>query len=316
MKRLIAWFTNLYPVWTIAVSVLALVEPATLVWFNPHVVIALGFVMLNMGLSLSVKDFKSLRQMPGSVAVGFVLHYTIMPLSGWLVAHWLKLDPQFAVGLILVASCPCGTASNLMTYLARGNLALSVCLTMISTLLAFVMTPLWCQQLAGQYVPVSAVDMSISTLKMVLVPVLLGVLINWAAPKVVVRVVPWSQVMAVIAFLFVTGSIVAKDAEAVRANIGLLAEAAMLLHMLGFGLGYGAARLFGYPLNIARTLSIEVGMQNGGLAAALARANISSMSLAAVPAVFSALIQTLVGSVLATWWRMHPVAESNEPQDA
>lgn len=90
------------------------------------------------------------------------------------------------------------------------------------------------------------------------------------------------------------------------ANPGLLAAAALLLHVLGFGLGYGAARLFGYPLSIARTLSIEVGMQNGGLAAALARNNISSMSLAAVPAVFSALIQTLVGSVIATWWRMHP----------
>ncbi len=94
MQRYISWFTNLYPVWTIAVSVLALMNPATLVWFNPYVVAALGFVMLNMGLTLSVKDFKSLGKMPGSVAVGFILHYTIMPLSGWAVAHWLKLDPQ------------------------------------------------------------------------------------------------------------------------------------------------------------------------------------------------------------------------------
>jgi BASS family bile acid:Na+ symporter len=315
MQRAISWFTNLYPVWTIAVSGLALANPALLVWFNPYIVVALGFVMLNMGLTLSVKDFNSVGKMPGSVAVGFILHYTIMPLSGWFVAHWLKLDPQFAVGLILVASCPCGTASNLMTYLARGNLALSVCLTMISTMLAFVMTPLWCQKLAGQYVPVSALAMSISTLKMVVVPVLGGVILNWSAPKVVARVVPWGQFLAVLTFLFVTGSIVAKDAEAVKANAGVLAAAALLLHVLGFGLGYGAARLLGYPLNIARTLSIEVGMQNGGLAAALARNNISSMSLAAVPAVFSALIQTLVGSVIATWWRLHPVEESSETKN-
>lgn len=118
--------------------------------------------------------------------------------------------------------------------------------------------------------------------------------------------------LAVIAFLFVTGSIVAKDAEAVRANVGLLATATALLHVLGFGLGYSAARLLGYPLNIARTLSIEVGMQNGGLAAALARNNIPSMSLAAVPAVFSAFIQTLIGSVIATWWRLHPVEKTEE----
>lgn len=311
MQRYFSWFTNLYPVWTVAVAVLALIKPETLVWFNPFVVTALGFVMLNMGLTLSFDDFRSLGKMPGSVAVGFTLHYTIMPLSGWLVARWLKLDPQFAVGLILVASCPCGTASNLMTYLARGNLALSVCLTMFSTLLAFVMTPLWCQKLAGQLVPVSALAMSVSTLKMVVVPVMLGVIINWRLPKLVTRVVPYGQVVAVIAFLFVTGSIVAKDADAVRANAGLLAGAALLLHVLGFGLGYGAARLFGYPLNIARTLSIEVGMQNGGLAAALARANISSMSLAAVPAVFSAVVQTIVGSVVATWWRMHPTGVEN-----
>jgi len=315
MQRLLTWFTNLYPVWTIAVALLGLFKPSTLVWFNPYVVAALGFVMLNMGLTLSVKDFRTLGKMPGSVVVGFALHYTIMPFSGWLVARWLNLDPQFAVGLILVASCPCGTASNLMTYLARGNLALSVSLTMISTLLAFIMTPLWCQFLAGQYVPVRAVDMSISTLKMVVVPVMLGVLINWCAPKVVHRVVPYGQGLAVIAFLFVTGSIVAKDADAVRTNAGLLALAATLLHVLGFSLGYGTARLFGYPLNIARTLSIEVGMQNGGLAAALARANISSMSLAAVPAVFSAFIQTLVGSSIATWWRLHPVKDPGPPGD-
>ena len=316
MQRFLSWFTNLYPVWTIAVALLALANPSLLGWFNPYVVTALGFVMLNMGLTLSLKDFKNLGKTPGSIIVGFMLHYTIMPLSGWLVAHWLKLDPQFAVGLILVASCPCGTASNLMTYLARGNLALSVSLTMVSTLLAFVMTPLWCQSLAGHYVPVRAIDMSISTLKMVVVPVLLGVLINWCVPKLVSRVVPFGQALAVISFLFVTGSIVAKDADAVKANIGVLATAASLLHVLGFALGYGAARFFGYPLNIARTLSIEVGMQNGGLAAALARANIASMSLAAVPAVFSAFIQTIFGSSIATWWRFHPVDRHEEPKDS
>lgn len=311
MSRFITWFTNLYPVWLIVATAIGLMHPPAFVWFNPWVVTALGFVMFNMGLSLSADDFKGLRQMPGSVAVGFVLHYTIMPLSGWLIARWLKLDPQFAVGLILVASCPCGTASNLMTYLARGNLALSVCLTMISTMLAFVMTPLWCQKLAGHYVPVNAIDMSISTMKIVVVPVLAGGLVNRLAPRFVRSIKPYGQVMAVIAFLFVTGGIVAKDAASVIANAGILMLAATLLHVMGFGLGYGAARLFGYPVNIARTLSIEVGMQNGGLAAALARSNITSMPLAAVPAVFSSVLQNIVGGIAATWWRMNPVEEKD-----
>jgi BASS family bile acid:Na+ symporter len=247
--------------------------------------------------------------MPGSVAVGFTLHYTIMPLSGWLLARWLKLDPQFAVGLILVASCPCGTASNLMTYLARGNLALSVCLTLFSTMLAFIMTPLLCQRLAGQYVPVDAVSMSWSTVKIVIVPVLAGAITNRFAPGLVRRIVPYGQLLATVAFLFVAGGIVSKDASSVLANFGILVIATTLLHVMGFGLGYGCARLFGYPLNMARTLSIEVGMQNGGLAAALARANITSMSLAAVPAAFSSILQNIVGGILATWWRGRPVDE-------
>lgn len=314
MQRTITRFTNLYPVWLVGAALLGLTHPATLVWFNPWVVTALGFVMFNMGLSLSADDFRGLRQMPGSVAVGFMLHYTIMPLSGWLIARWLKLDPQFAVGLILVASCPCGTASNLMTYLARGNLALSVCLTMISTMLAFVMTPLWCQKLAGHYVPVNALDMSISTLKIVVVPVLAGGLVNRLAPGFVRIIKPYGQVMAVIAFLFVTGAIVAKDAASVMANMGILAVAATMLHVMGFGLGYGSARLFRYPKNIARTLSIEVGMQNGGLAAALARSNITAMPLAAVPAVFSSVLQNMVGGIVATWWRTHPVGSQTSDE--
>ena len=313
VHRIINAFTNLYPVWTLIVAVIALIWPATFSWFTgPCVLGALAFVMLNMGFTITLGDFRRLVTMPGSVAIGFSLHYTIMPLSGWAVAHLLKLAPDLAVGLILVASCPCGTASNLMTFLARGNLALSVSLTMISTLLAFVMTPLWCRWLAGQYVTVDAWAMSLSTLKMVVVPVLAGVLCNWRFPRTIAAVSKYSQVASVIAFLFITGSIVSLNAEAVMHNVGRLALAALMLHVLGFGLGCLAARILGYPLDIARTLSIEVGMQNGGLAAVISKEIISMMPLAAVPAVFIALTQTLIGSTLATWWRAHPVAKEPE----
>ena len=302
--------------WVVLLSSIVVVYPKLLTWFTgPCVIGALGFVMLNMGFTLTMADFRRLAKMPGSVAVGFTLHYTIMPLSGWLVARLLKLPPEFAVGLILVASCPCGTASNLMTYLARGNLALSVCLTMISTLLAFVMTPLLCQWLAGHYVPVDAWGMCVSTLEIVVVPVLLGVLCKWRFPEPVAKVSRYGQVLAIIAFLFITGSIMANNAKAVIANAGMLFLATLLLHVLGFGLGYVAARLFRYPLDIARTLSIEVGMQNGGLAAVLAKKNIPLMPFAAVPAVFSGLVQTVVGSSLATWWRAHPVEKPGAVSD-
>ncbi len=308
-----SWFTSLYPVWTIGIVIFALLKPSVLGWFSgTYVIAALAFVMLNMGLTLTVDDFRRLGRMPGCVAVGFTLHYTIMPFSGWAVAHLLHLPPQFAVGLILVASCPCGTASNLMTYLARGNLALSVCLTMISTLLAFIMTPLWCQKLAGQYTPVDAWQMSLYTLKMVVVPVVCGVFLNWVFPKTVARVSHYTQPLAVVAFLFVSGSIVSQSAAQVMANAGVLLLATTLLHVMGFGLGYWSARLFRYPLDVARTLSIEVGMQNGGLAAVLAKTNIPSMPLSPVPAVFSSIIQTLVGGTIATWWRLRPVENMKE----
>ncbi|HRE04712.1 MAG TPA: bile acid:sodium symporter family protein, partial [Opitutaceae bacterium] len=176
MLRLLAGFTNLYPVWIVASSVVALIWPEALLWFSGQwVVWALTIVMLSMGSTLTVDDFRRLVKMPGAVALGFVLQYTVMPLGGWLAARWLQLEAGLALGLILVASCPGGTASNLITFLARGNLALSVVMTMTSTLLAFIMTPLWCQILAGQYVPVDPWALSLSTVQVVVVPVLVGV---------------------------------------------------------------------------------------------------------------------------------------------
>jgi len=213
------------------------------------------------------------------------------------------------VGLILVACCPGGTASNVITYLARANVALSVVLTMASTLMAFLMTPLWCKALAGQYVPVDALGLCLSTLQVVVAPVLIGVLCNWCFPRAVSQVAACGPFVSVIAIVFITGGIVAASAAAVMANFGRLALAALLLHVLGFALGYAVSRLLRYPVDVARTVSIEVGMQNGGMAAMPARKNFSMEPLAAVPAVFSAVIQNMLGSLLAAYWRARPVVE-------
>lgn len=312
MFRFINWFTSLYPVWVISFAVVALVHPTTLSWFTGGwVVWALTLVMLGMGFTLTVDDFRRLFRAPSSLALGFLAHYTIMPLAGWSVAHVLNLEPGFAVGLILVASCPSGTASNVICYLARTNVALAVLVTLTSTLLAFVMTPAWCKALAGQYVPVDAAKLSLSTIQIAVAPVLVGVFCNWLFPKTTASVSRVGPLVSVLALMFVTGGIVAQNAAAVKANAGKLALAAVLLHVLGFGVGYLVAKILRRPEEIARTISIEVGMQNGGLAAVLAKQNFPLQPLAAVPAIFSAITQTLLGSLLATWWRLHPIAPSN-----
>ena len=148
--------TNLFPLWVLLGGVLALVHPPLFTWFSgPAIVWGLALIMLGMGITLSVDDFKGVARMPRAVALGFVAQYTIMPFAGWAVASALDLPTPFAVGLILVACCPGGTASNVVTYLARANVALSVSMTMCSTFGAIFMTPLLTHWLAGASVPAS-----------------------------------------------------------------------------------------------------------------------------------------------------------------
>jgi BASS family bile acid:Na+ symporter len=263
--------------------------------------------MLSMGFTLTLDDFRRLFRMPGSIALGFLAHYSIMPLTGWFIARLLGLEPGFAAGLILVACCPSGTASNVVCVLARADVALAVAVTLASTLLAFILTPLWCQGLAGRYVPVDALGLCLSTLKIVVAPVLIGVFCNWRFPRAVAKIARFGPSVSVVAIVFITGGIVSVNAAAVLENIGRLLLAAVLLHVLGFGLGYAVARGLGYHKLIARTVAIEVGMQNGGMAAVLARKNFPMEPLAAVPAVFSAVVQNLVGAAMAAYWRKRPI---------
>lgn len=309
MQRILSGFTNLYLLWLIAFAVIGLIKPDALLWFRGQwVVWALTLVMLGMGFTLTIDDFRRLFRMPGSLALGFLSHYTIMPLSGWLLARVLNLEAGLAVGLILVASCPSGTASNVISFLARANVALAVMVTLTSTLMAFVMTPLWCKTLAGTYVPVDAVKLCLSTLQVAVAPVLIGVSCNWWFPKAVAQVSRFGPVVSVLAILFITGGIVAQNADAIIANAGKLAIAAVALHLMGFTVGYAVAKSLHYSEDVARTISIEVGMQNGGLAAVLARENFPTQPMAAVPAVFSAIVQNIVGSIAATFWRARPPA--------
>ncbi len=310
MQRCLNWFTTLYPVWLVGLAVVAFFFPQSMLWFDKDWIFwSLAASMLAMGLTIDLDDFKRIGKMPGSVALGFVCQYTVMPLIGWLISILLRLDTGMTVGLILVASCPGGMASNVIAYLARANVALSVALTLVSTMVAFFFTPMWTSVLAGQKVPVDALGMCISALKLTVAPVLLGVLIRWKLPKTADRIGTFGPTVAVLAFTLVSGGIVAASADQIASNFGVLALAAILLHVAGFVVGYFITKALRYPDSVARTVSIEVGMQNGGLAAALARQHFVTMPLAAAAAVFSGIMQNIIGAIIAAWWKRKPPAE-------
>jgi len=304
MNRLLLWATNAFPLWVLAGGVAALFLPGWFTWFSgPWIVWGLAVIMLGMGVTLTVEDFKRVLVMPRPVVLGFFAQFTIMPFLGWAIGRALHLDPPFAVGLILVSCCPGGTASNVVTFLARANVALSVVMTACSTFAAVVMTPLLTKWLAGTMVPVDAWGLFGSTLQVVILPVAFGLAINHWWPRAVRAVLPVAPLVSVIVIALICSSIIGQSAEAIKASAGRLLAAVALLHVGGFGLGYLAAKAFGYDKLIARTVSIEVGMQNSGLGVVLARKHFAD-PLTAVPCAISSVFHSIIGSLLAGWWRL------------
>jgi BASS family bile acid:Na+ symporter len=303
MSRLLAHLTNAFPLWVVACSALALVQPAWFTWFTgPAIVWGLAVIMLGMGLTLTVDDFRAIGRMPRAVAVGFAAQYTIMPLLGWSLGRLFALETPYAVGLILVACCPGGTASNVVTYLARANVALSVVMTMCSTLAAVFMTPLLTSTLAGTLVRVDAWGLFASTLQVVVLPVMLGVWLNRLAPRAVRQAQQVLPLVSVLVIALICASIIGGSAAAVKDAAWRLLGAVFGLHAGGFLLGYVAARLLRFELTTARTVSIEVGMQNSGLGVVLARRHFAD-PLTAVPCAISSVFHSVIGSLLAGWWR-------------
>jgi bile acid:Na+ symporter, BASS family len=295
--------TNLFPLWVLVGGALALVEPAWFTWFSgPLIVWGLAVIMLGMGITLSFADFRRALALPRPIALGFASQFLVMPALAWGIARALDLATPFAVGLILVGACPGGTASNVVTYIARANLPLSVLMTMCSTMGAIVLTPLLTEALAGTMVPVDAWGLFVSTLQVVLLPVLIGVSLHHIAPRAVGVVQPIAPLLAVIAIVLIVASVIGQSAQAILASAGRLGAAVLLLHSGGFALGYLIARVFGYDEIVRRTVSIEVGMQNSGLAVVLSRLHFAD-PLTAVPGALSSVTHSVLGSLLAAIWR-------------
>ena len=264
--------------------------------------------MLGMGLTLRVQDFQSVVKQPGSVAIGVLAQFTVMPLSGWLLSRAFGLEPGLAIGLILVSCCPGGTASNVICYLARANVPLSVLMTMTSTFAAVVMTPLLTKWLAGSILKVDAWALFLSMIQIVLLPLVVGIVVNTMLdrlknPEPVRRWVgALGPVLSVWIIVLIVGYIVGANRETISQVAGPLFVSVLLLHLIGFSLGYFLMKAAGKEEAFRRTVSIEVGMQNSGLGAALAKEHFSKYAVAPVPAAISAVYHCLIGSVLAAWW--------------
>lgn len=313
MAALLNRLANLFPVWVVGCSGLALFYPHLFIWFNSTMIVwGLAVIMIGMGLTLSVDDFRRVARLPRQVVIGVAAQFLVMPVLGWGIARGLALEPALAVGLILVACCPGGTASNVVSFIARADVALSVSMTLCSTFAAVAMTPLLTKWLAGAYVEVSAWGLFVNTLQVVVAPVTLGVLLNRYAPRLVDRVLPAAPLVSVILITLICASIIGANAQTVRASAALLFTAVALLHLGGFGLGYLLARLLRLSELASRTVSIEVGMQNSGLGAVLARASFPELLLAPVPSAISASFHSIIGSVLAAWWRLHPPEQNDQ----
>jgi len=314
--RVFERLANAFPLWVAGACGLALAVPELFTWFRgPAIVAGLAVIMLGMGMTLTPADFTRVVTRPAAVITGFFAQFLIMPVTGWAVATALELPAPLAVGLILVGCCPGGTASNVVTLIARADVALSVTMTTCSTLAAVALTPLLTRFFADRFVQVDTAGLFLDTLLVVVAPVTLGLAINRLAPTSVVRVLPVTPLVSVLAIALICGSVIGQNAAAVIESGPRLLAAVVLMHAVGFGLGYGFARAFGFPATIARTISIETGMQNSGLGVMLAQRNFTSEPLAAVPGAISAVTHSVVGSMLAACWRLRSSAEADPEAD-
>ncbi|KQU63782.1 bile acid:sodium symporter family protein [Rossellomorea marisflavi] len=293
-----------FALWVILVAVVAYFIPAPFLPLGGYITILLGVVMFGMGLTLKPVDFQLVVKKPLPVIVGILAQFLIMPLGALLIAYLLGLPDQLAAGLVLLGSVPGGTASNVMVYLARGNLALSVAMTSLSTLLAPLATPLILLGLAGQWMPVDPLAMFLSIFQVIIVPITLGIIVQKLLPTVVEKSLEIIPLISVLAIMTIVTAVVSANAPSIRTSGAIIFVAVMLHNLLGLTLGYVAAIIMKLKEGDRRAISIEVGMQNSGLGVALATAHFGP--LAALPSVIGAVWHNISGPILATYWSKKP----------
>ncbi|HGO5853367.1 TPA: bile acid:sodium symporter family protein [Mannheimia haemolytica] len=293
------FISKTFAIWVVVFAFIAAQFPETFKQFVPWIPYLLGIVMLGMGLTLTFKDFAEVTKNPKSVIIGVIAQFVVMPSVAYGLAKAFNLPADLAIGVILVGCCPGGTSSNVMTYLARGNTALSVACTTISTLLAPVLTPAIFYLFASQWLEINASAMFISVLQMVLLPIFIGVVIRTIFKQKVEQFSQTMPLISVIAIVLIVTAVVSVSRDRIIES-GLLIFAVVALHNgLGYLIGYLASRLFKLPMADSKAVAIEVGMQNSGLGAALAALHFKANPIIAVPSAVFSFWHNISGPILA-----------------
>ena len=288
----------------LAAAVLALLFPGVLQQVRPTVInYLLGVVMFGMGLTLNLQDFKVVFSRPKDVITGCIAQFTVMPLLAWGLARLFSLDEALALGVVLVGCCPGGTASNVITYLAKGDLALSVGMTGVSTLLAPFLTPLLTWALAGKSVDVDVASMFLSILWVVILPIVLGLLVKGLWPKLTEKATDYLPAVSSIAIALIVAIVISANADKLLAGGLMIVLVVMLHNVCGLCLGYLTGRLLGLSEAKKRAISIEVGMQNSGLASSLATIHFAAYPLATIPGAIFSVWHNLSGAAVAYLYR-------------
>ncbi|MBO0611044.1 bile acid:sodium symporter family protein [Myceligenerans salitolerans] len=300
MRRVAEFAGRWFAVLVVLGGAIGLLAPTAVAPVAQHIPLFLGIIMFGMGLTLRGRDFALVARRPWAVLIGVVAQFLVMPLAAWAVGGLFGLTGMALLGMILVGAAPGGTASNVIVHLGKGDTALSVTMTAVSTLLAPLVTPALILWLADEALDVAFRDLFVSIVQVVLVPVLAGLVLRAVASRVVERLLPYLPLVSVTGIVVVVAGIVAANAETVLGT-GLLVALAVVVHNLfGLALGYGAAKVARLDRAARRAVSIEVGMQNSGLAASLAATHFTPA--AALPAALFSVWHNVSGSALASWW--------------
>ncbi|EON72020.1 bile acid:sodium symporter family protein [Lysinibacillus sphaericus] len=298
LERFSEFGSKTFAIWVLLFAAFAFFVPSGFSWIAAYITILLGIVMFGMGLTITVADFKEVLTRPKDVAVGIVGQFLIMPSLAFLLVKIFNLPPEIAIGVILVGCCPGGTSSNVMTFLSKGDVALSVTITSITTLLAPIVTPGLIYLFASEYIDVAPSALFMSIVKVIIIPIALGFIVQKLfnkQAKASVKVMPLVSVVAIVA---IVAAVVAGNQQKI-AETGLTIFAVVVLHnSLGYLIGYLFGKMFGMNLAKKKAIAIEVGMQNSGLGASLAVAHFSP--LAAVPSAIFSVWHNISGPILAT----------------
>lgn len=297
---MLARFNSLFPAWALLISLIAFFLNAPFASLNSAIVPLLAAVMFMMGLTLTKADLERILKDPKPILVGVVLQFLLMPVLALTFSKMLQLSNQLTIGMVLVGSCAGGTASNVVCYLAKGDVALSISLTMVSTLIGVIATPLLCAFYLSATVSVDTLALLLSIVQIVFIPVALGFTCKYFLNDFASRAEPFIPTLSVLIILLIIAIVVALNADRLL-DVGLITLIAVILHNLsGLAGGYYVSRLIGLDIKQSQTIAIEVGMQNSGLGVALATQFFSAT--AALPGALFSVWHNISGSLLASVW--------------